>query len=161
MSEEHLPPGWSKHWSNTWKKNYWFHAKSGKQSWEPPTGSEPESSSNDVQTAGSKRGPEADSSKEHESKQRKLETQPSDPENTSQASKPHEADTSAPRAKPTSSTPPDPSKAKKSSPEKPSKVLFMNSLPILWLWGLGVGLRFFCRQSLPLRATCWDHCSEA
>ena len=97
MSEEHLPPGWSKHWSNTWKKNYWFHAMSGKKSWELPTGSEPKSSSNDVQPAGSKRWSEADSSKEHE--------QPSDPEKTSQAPKPHEADTadSAPRAKPTSS----------------------------------------------------------
>mmetsp|Transcript_50749 Transcript_50749/g.101806 ORF Transcript_50749/g.101806 Transcript_50749/m.101806 type:complete len:294 (-) Transcript_50749:54-935(-) len=31
-----LPPGWSKHYSNTWKKHYWFNSKTGKQSWEPP-----------------------------------------------------------------------------------------------------------------------------
>uniref|UniRef100_A0A7S0E0P7 WW domain-containing protein n=1 Tax=Hanusia phi TaxID=3032 RepID=A0A7S0E0P7_9CRYP len=34
--EESLPPGWSKHWSNTWKKHYWFNSKTGEQSWEPP-----------------------------------------------------------------------------------------------------------------------------
>ena len=121
MSEEPLPPGWSKHWSNTWKKNYWFHAKSGKQSWEPPTGSEPESS--DVQAAGSKRGPEA-VSKEHESKQRKVETQSSDPANSSQSSKPHGADRvdSAQSDKQATSAPPDSSKTKKSSPEKSAKV---------------------------------------
>eukprot|EP00286_Rhodomonas_abbreviata_P006065 CAMPEP_0181331366 /NCGR_PEP_ID=MMETSP1101-20121128/24457_1 /TAXON_ID=46948 /ORGANISM="Rhodomonas abbreviata, Strain Caron Lab Isolate" /LENGTH=196 /DNA_ID=CAMNT_0023440809 /DNA_START=76 /DNA_END=663 /DNA_ORIENTATION=+ len=32
-----LPSGWSKHYSNTWKKHYWFNSKTGKQSWEPPT----------------------------------------------------------------------------------------------------------------------------
>jgi hypothetical protein len=135
MSEEPLPPGWSKHWSNTWKKNYWFHAKSGKQSWEPPTGSEPESSSDDVQAAGSKRGPE-NVSKEHESKQRKVDTQPSDPSNSSQPSKAHGADTvdSASREKQATSVPPDSSKAKKSSPEKPSKVLQSLLILILKSW---------------------------
>jgi hypothetical protein len=32
-----LPDGWTKHWSNTWKKHYWFDSKTGKQSWEAPT----------------------------------------------------------------------------------------------------------------------------
>jgi hypothetical protein len=31
-----LPPGWTKHWSNSWQKHYWFNTKTGKQSWEHP-----------------------------------------------------------------------------------------------------------------------------
>jgi serine/threonine protein kinase len=31
-----LPPGWTKHWSNSWQKHYWFNSKTGKQSWEHP-----------------------------------------------------------------------------------------------------------------------------
>jgi len=33
---EPLPEGWSKHFSKSWQKDYWFNAKTGKQSWEPP-----------------------------------------------------------------------------------------------------------------------------
>ncbi|MGB1597754.1 MAG: hypothetical protein ACPIOQ_33680 [Promethearchaeia archaeon] len=36
MEGESLPEGWSKHWSNSWKKHYWFNSKTGKQSWEHP-----------------------------------------------------------------------------------------------------------------------------
>jgi hypothetical protein len=50
-AEDPLPPGWSRHWSNTWKKFYWFHTKKNKQSWEPPKSGQPQSSSNDVKTA--------------------------------------------------------------------------------------------------------------
>ena len=31
--------GWSKHFSNTWKKHYYFNARTGKQSWEFPDAS--------------------------------------------------------------------------------------------------------------------------
>jgi hypothetical protein len=31
-----LPPGWTKHWSNSWQKHYWFNTKTSKQSWEHP-----------------------------------------------------------------------------------------------------------------------------
>ena len=157
MSEESLPPGWSKHWSNTWKKNYWFHAKSGKQSWEPPTGSEPESSSDSLQPAGTKRGPET-VGKEPDSKQRKVETPQNDAESSSQESKPHGADSveAAARGKQATSALPDSSKAKKSSPEKPAKVhgIVLDTMLLIHLF------RFICRQNL-LVATCWDLCWEA
>jgi phosphorylated CTD-interacting factor 1 len=34
--EGELPEGWTKHYSNSWKKHYYFNSKTGKQSWEPP-----------------------------------------------------------------------------------------------------------------------------
>jgi hypothetical protein len=36
--EERLPDGWSKCWSTTWQKHYWFNAKTGQQVWERPSG---------------------------------------------------------------------------------------------------------------------------
>ena len=75
MSDDPLPPGWSKHWSNTWKKHYWFHAKSGKQSWDPPSVSDAAAGDESTQpaTAGSKRGPE-NTLDEQDHKQHKPET---------------------------------------------------------------------------------------
>jgi hypothetical protein len=35
-NDEPLPEGWSKHYSNTWKKPYYFNKKTGKQVWEHP-----------------------------------------------------------------------------------------------------------------------------
>ncbi len=43
-----LPPGWSKHWSKRCRKEYWFNTKSGRQSWDPPTGGVPGSASSDA-----------------------------------------------------------------------------------------------------------------
>lgn len=34
--EDELPDGWTKHYSNSWKKHYYFSSKTGKQSWEAP-----------------------------------------------------------------------------------------------------------------------------
>ncbi len=31
-----MPEGWSKHYSKTWKKPYYFNKKTGKQVWEHP-----------------------------------------------------------------------------------------------------------------------------
>jgi len=31
-----LPPGWTKQWSSSWQKHYWFNRKTDKQSWEHP-----------------------------------------------------------------------------------------------------------------------------
>jgi hypothetical protein len=35
-NDEPLPEGWSRHYSNTWKKDYYFNKKTGKQVWEHP-----------------------------------------------------------------------------------------------------------------------------
>ncbi|KAJ1487832.1 hypothetical protein T484DRAFT_1785320 [Baffinella frigidus] len=35
--EKPLPEGWTKNWSNTWKKNYYFNGKTGKQIWDHPS----------------------------------------------------------------------------------------------------------------------------
>ena len=35
--DEVLPEGWSKHYSNTWKKHYYHNKKTGKQMWEHPS----------------------------------------------------------------------------------------------------------------------------
>ncbi len=60
---EPLPPGWSKHWSKSFKKEYWFHEKSGKQTWEAPQGIEPEPLSGDAASSSAlEDGPESDSS---------------------------------------------------------------------------------------------------
>ena len=73
MSDDPLPPGWSKHWSNTWKKHYWFHAKSGKQSWDPPSASDIAACENATPaTTGSKRGPD-EKTDDRDSKQQKAE----------------------------------------------------------------------------------------
>jgi len=34
--DEELPEGWTKHFSNSWKRHYYFNSKTGKQSWEHP-----------------------------------------------------------------------------------------------------------------------------
>ena len=41
--EEALPEGWSKHYSNTWKKHYYHNKKTGKQMWEHPGNAAPDS----------------------------------------------------------------------------------------------------------------------
>ena len=35
--EKPLPEGWTKNFSNTWKKDYYFNAKTGKQIWDHPS----------------------------------------------------------------------------------------------------------------------------
>jgi hypothetical protein len=36
-SDGSLPPGWTKNYSNSQKKNYWYHAESKTSQWHPPT----------------------------------------------------------------------------------------------------------------------------
>mmetsp|Transcript_34847 Transcript_34847/g.82928 ORF Transcript_34847/g.82928 Transcript_34847/m.82928 type:complete len:296 (-) Transcript_34847:137-1024(-) len=70
-----LPPGWSKHYSNTWKKNYWFNSKTGKQSWEPPAPEAKEEAN--VSQVGEKRKLEDEGKKqEPEKKQEKVQSSP-------------------------------------------------------------------------------------